>query len=56
MNILVTGAAGHLGGAVIKTLLKKFPAQQIDALVCKEEKRLELQSKGLQAHSAIIIT
>lgn len=50
MNILVTGAAGNLGGTVIETLLKKIPAQQIAALVRKEEKQVELQSKGLQAY------
>ncbi len=49
MKILVTGAAGHLGAAVIETLLKKLPAQQIAALVRQEEQQSELQSKGLQA-------
>lgn len=49
MKILITGAAGHLGSAVIETLLKKTPAQQIAALVRQEEQQSELQSKGLQA-------
>lgn len=50
MNILVTGATGALGTAVIETLLTKLPASQIAALVRKEEKRSELQSKGLKTH------
>ncbi|MBC8110911.1 MAG: SDR family oxidoreductase [Verrucomicrobia bacterium] len=50
MKILVTGATGHLGSAVIETLLKKIPAQQIAVLVRKTEKQLELQAKGLHAH------
>lgn len=50
MKILVTGATGFLGGAVIETLLKKIPANQIAVLTRKEEKRLAFQSKGFHAH------
>ncbi len=50
MKILVTGASGILGSAVIDTLLKQMPAQQIATLTRKEEKRLEFQSKGLEAY------
>lgn len=49
-KILVTGATGILGTAVIETLLKKIPSNQISILTRKEEKRLEFQSKGFQAY------
>ena len=48
-KILITGAAGQMGGIVIDTLLKKITPQQINALTRKEEKRLELEAKGLNA-------
>lgn len=48
-KILVTGASGQMGAVVIETLLKKMSAHQIHAITRKEEKRLELQSKGLIA-------
>lgn len=48
-KILVTGSSGQMGTVVIETLLKKILAQQIHVITRKEEKRLELQSKGLQA-------
>jgi NAD(P)H dehydrogenase (quinone) len=53
MNILVTGSTGHLGTAVIETLLKKIPANQISALVrktgnsSKDREADEMQFKGL---------
>jgi len=49
-KILVTGATGTLGSAVIETLLKKISFDQISILTRKEEKRLEFQSKGFQAY------
>ncbi len=48
-KILVTGASGHLGGAVIKTLLTKIAAAQISVLTRNEEKRNEFQSNGFNA-------
>ncbi len=48
MKILVTGATGHLGGAVIDTLLKKIPAGQIAVFIRKENKVPEMQASGLQ--------
>lgn len=48
-KILVTGATGHLGTAVLETLLKKIPSNQISVTTRKEEKRKELQGKGFNA-------
>ncbi len=48
-KILVTGATGHLGGAVIETLLTKISSSQISIITRNEEKRLEFQSKGFNA-------
>lgn len=48
-KILVTGATGHLGGSVIKTLVTKIPPSQISILTRNEEKRVEFQSKGFNA-------
>lgn len=45
--ILVTGATGHLGGAIIEHLLKKVPADQIAALVRNEEKAVRLKHLGV---------
>jgi NAD(P)H dehydrogenase (quinone) len=47
MMILVTGATGHLGVAVIDFLLKKVPAGQIAALVRDEAKASGLKEKGI---------
>ncbi len=47
MQILVTGATGYLGSAVIETLLKNIPAQNISALVREEEKIQGLKTKGI---------
>lgn len=48
-KILVTGASGQMGAVVIETLMKKMSPQKIHVITRKEEKRLELQSKGLKA-------
>lgn len=45
--ILVTGATGHLGTAVIQTLLEKTSANQIAALVRDESKASTLKAKGV---------
>ena len=48
MQILITGASGHLGGKVIETLLKKnVPANQITALVRDESKAVKLKEEGV---------
>jgi len=48
-RVLVTGASGQMGTVVIETLLKRISPQQIHVITRKEEKHLELQSKGFQA-------
>ncbi|WP_159470281.1 SDR family oxidoreductase [Dyadobacter sp. 3J3] len=50
MRILVTGATGALGSAVIETMLKKIPASRIAILTRKEEKQLSFQEKGFRAY------
>jgi NAD(P)H dehydrogenase (quinone) len=45
--ILVTGATGHLGTAVLQTLLQKTPANQLAALVRDEAKATALQAQGV---------
>ena len=45
--ILVTGATGQLGTAVIQNLLRKFPADQIIGLVRDETKAIPLKEKGV---------
>jgi NAD(P)H dehydrogenase (quinone) len=45
--ILVTGATGHLGTAVIKNLLKKTSANQIAAFVRDETKASALKEQGV---------
>lgn len=45
--ILVTGAAGHLGSAVIQQLLTKIPASQIAALARDAGKASGLKAKGI---------
>jgi NAD(P)H dehydrogenase (quinone) len=49
-KILVTGATGHLGSAVIKTLLTKISSYQISVITRNKEKRLEFESKGFNAY------
>ena len=49
-KILVTGATGILGNSVIGTLLRHIPANHINIITRKEEKRVEFQSKGFNAH------
>lgn len=48
-KILVTGATGHLGNAVIKTLLTKISSNLISIITRNEEKKSEFQSKGFNA-------
>lgn len=45
--ILVTGATGHLGSAVIQQLLTRLPARQIAALARDEGKASGLRGKGV---------
>ncbi|WP_324674582.1 SDR family oxidoreductase [Hymenobacter sp. GOD-10R] len=45
--ILVTGATGHLGTAVLQTLLRKTEATQLAALVRDEHKAADLQAQGV---------
>jgi NAD(P)H dehydrogenase (quinone) len=45
--ILVTGATGQLGTAVLHTLLQHTPAQQVAALVRNEEKAAAWQAQGV---------
>ncbi len=47
MNILVTGATGKLGTAVIERLLQRTDPGQIAALVRDENKALDLKAKGV---------
>jgi NAD(P)H dehydrogenase (quinone) len=49
MKILITGATGHLGSAVIEQLLKMIPSNQISIITRKEEKRIEFEAKGFNA-------
>ena len=48
--ILVTGATGHLGTAVIEQLLQKTSANKIAALVRDENKASDLWEKGVTVH------
>lgn len=50
--ILVTGASGHLGQAVISNLQNYFPNKAIAALVRSEEKGAELKAQGIQLRVA----
>lgn len=50
--ILVTGAAGQLGTAVINQLLTKISAGQIIAMVRSEEKGKSLKTKGIEIRIA----
>lgn len=45
--ILITGATGYLGSAVINFLLKKLSASKIAALVRDESKAADLKEKGV---------
>ena len=45
--ILVTGATGHLGSAIIDFLLQQLPASQIAGLVRDEQKAAGLKEKGV---------
>ena len=48
-KILVTGATGHLGSAVIETFLKQIPSNQISILTRKEDKQADFQANGFNA-------
>lgn len=48
-KILITGATGNLGRAVIETMLKQISSDQISIITRNEAKRLEFQSKGFNA-------
>jgi NAD(P)H dehydrogenase (quinone) len=49
MQILITGATGHLGSAVIEQLSKTKASNQIAIITRKEEKRIEFETKGFTA-------
>jgi NAD(P)H dehydrogenase (quinone) len=49
-KVLVTGATGQLGSAVIKKLLKEMSANQISIITRKEENRAEFAANGINAH------
>lgn len=48
-KILITGATGALGSAVVETLLKRILPSQISIITRKEEKRASLAAKGYNA-------
>ena len=48
-KILITGATGHLGSAVIETLLKQISASQISVITRKADKKVDFQLKGFNA-------
>ncbi|GAB3510711.1 SDR family oxidoreductase [Spirosoma knui] len=45
--ILVTGATGHLGNAVVQQLLQKLPASHIAAFVRDKNKAIDLTEQGV---------
>lgn len=45
--ILITGATGHLGTAVIQALLNHIPASEVAALVRNEARAADLKAKGV---------
>ncbi|MEL1254133.1 SDR family oxidoreductase [Flavobacterium sp. DGU38] len=47
--ILVTGASGHLGTAVIENLLKKVPSKDISVLLRNKSKAKPFEDKGIRA-------
>jgi NAD(P)H dehydrogenase (quinone) len=49
-KILVTGATGHLGSAVIEQLLKTISSNKISIITRNEEKRTEFEVKGYNAY------
>ncbi len=48
-RILVTGATGHLGSAVIETLWKEISPEKISIITRKEEKRAAFENRGFNA-------
>jgi NAD(P)H dehydrogenase (quinone) len=49
--ILVTGATGHLGSAVVSHLLKNTTANNIVAFARDENKANHLREKGIEVES-----
>lgn len=49
-RILITGATGHLGSAVIETLLKNMQSHNISILTRNQEKQDVFRSKGFYAY------
>ena len=45
--MLITGATGHIGAAVLRQLLTKLPASQLAALVRDPAKAADLQARGV---------
>jgi len=48
-KIFITGGTGHLGSAVIETLLKQISASQISVITRKADKQADFQAKGFNA-------
>jgi len=48
-RILVTGATGHLGSAIITTLLKRISASRISVITRQPDKLADFESKGYKA-------
>lgn len=46
--IVVTGATGHLGNAIVESLLRRLPADQIIASVRDPEKASSLAARGVE--------
>jgi len=51
-KILVTGATGHLGNAVIERLVKDMQPESIAVMTRQEEKRIAFHNKGFTAYVA----
>ena len=49
-NILVTGATGHLGTAVLETLLKQMPPGNVAVLTRQKSKHREFINRGIRSH------
>lgn len=51
-DVLITGATGHLGTAVVSQLLKNTNANNIVALARGENKATSLKEKGVEVRLA----
>jgi NAD(P)H dehydrogenase (quinone) len=51
-KILITGATGQLGRAVVQSLTKQLPAHQIAVITRQEEQQLQLRQEGFSAFVA----